>query len=136
MLRRFVISCLIAGLAQPLAARTRPHYGGTLLVETESDAWGPHSETARRLVFDGLTRMDSSGAAQSSLAVRWASENNDHRWEFWLRPGVRFQDGTALTSAASLAPPSSGSSPELNAEKLHQAWPRSRACARTSAMLR
>ena len=99
MLRRFVISCLVAGLALPLAARTRPHFGGTLLVETESDAWGPHAESARRLVFDGLTRMDSSGAAQASLAVRWASENNDHRWEFWLRPGVRFQDGTALTSA-------------------------------------
>jgi MarR-like DNA-binding transcriptional regulator SgrR of sgrS sRNA len=43
--------------------------------------------------------MDVSGAAQPSLAVRWASENNDHRWEFWLRPGVRFQDGTGLTSA-------------------------------------
>jgi MarR-like DNA-binding transcriptional regulator SgrR of sgrS sRNA len=37
--------------------------------------------------------------AQPSLAVRWASENGDHRWEFWMRPGVRFQDGTALTSA-------------------------------------
>jgi MarR-like DNA-binding transcriptional regulator SgrR of sgrS sRNA len=44
--------------------------------------------------------MDVSGAAQPSLAVRWASENSDHRWEFWLRPGVRFQDGTALTPAA------------------------------------
>ena len=99
MLRRFAISCLLAGLALPLAARTRPHYGGTLLVETEGDAWGPHTETARRLVFDGLTRFDVSGVAQPSLAVRWASENNDHRWEFWLRPGVRFQDGTALTPA-------------------------------------
>jgi peptide/nickel transport system substrate-binding protein len=99
VLRRFAISCLVAGLALPLAARTRPHYGGTLVVEIEGDAWGLHAESARRLVFDGLTRMDTSGAAQPSLAVRWASENDDHRWEFWLRPGVRFQDGTALTSA-------------------------------------
>ena len=44
--------------------------------------------------------MDANGVAQPSLAVRWASENGDHRWEFWLRPGVHFQDGTALTAAA------------------------------------
>ncbi len=100
MLRRFAISCLVAGLALPLAARTRPHYGGSLLVETEGDAWGQHTESARRLVFDGLTRMDTNGVAQPSLAVRWASENGDHRWEFWLRPGVHFQDGTALTAAS------------------------------------
>jgi peptide/nickel transport system substrate-binding protein len=99
VLRRFAISCLVAGLALPLAARTRPHYGGTLLVETEGDAWGLNAVTARRLVFDGLTRIDASGVALPSLAVRWASESGDHRWEFWLRPGVHFQDGTVLTSA-------------------------------------
>ena len=100
MLRRFAISCLVAALALPVVARTRPHYGGTLRVEIESDAWSPHSELARSLVFDGLTRMGADGTAHPSLAVRWASENNDHRWQFWLRPGVHFQDGTALTSAA------------------------------------
>jgi len=100
VLRRFAISFLMAALALPVAARTRPHYGGTLRVEMEGDAWGPHSELARRLIFDGLTRMDAAGTAQPALAVRWVSENNDHRWEFWLRPGVHFQDGAALTSTA------------------------------------
>lgn len=100
VLRRFAISCLMAVLAVAAAARTRPHYGGTLRVEIEGDAWGPHSELARRLVFDGLTRIDAAGVTQPALAVRWTSENTDHRWEFWLRPGVRFQDGAALTSAA------------------------------------
>ena len=100
MLRRFAISCLMTVLVLPVAARTRPHYGGLLRMETEGDAWSPHSELARSLVFDGLTRMDADGTARPSLAVGWASDNNDHRWEFWLRPGVHFHDGVALTSAA------------------------------------
>src|ERR1035441_6571714 len=104
VLRRFAISILLVLVGTCAGtcawARTRPHYGGTLRVEIESDAWGPRSELARRLVFDGLTRMNADGVASPSLAIRWASENNDHRWQFWLRPGVRFQDGAALTSAA------------------------------------
>lgn len=104
MLPRFAISFLIAVLAIPATARTRPHFGGTLRVEIEGDAWGQpearQGEMSRRLIFDGLTRMDANGIARPSLAVRWASENNDHRWQFWLRPGVHFQDGTELTSAA------------------------------------
>ena len=57
------------------------------------------------LVLDGLTRVDAQGNMLPSLAVRWTSENNDHRWQFWLRRGVNFQDGrplTALSVAASL----------------------------------
>jgi len=94
---------IVAALALPGAARTRPHYGGTLRVEVEGDAWTQGGQQrgglARRLVLDGLTRMDADGAARPALAVRWESENNDHRWQFWLRPGVRFGDGSPLTSA-------------------------------------
>lgn len=104
MFRQVAISCLLALLALPSAARTRPHYGGTLRVEIESDPWtrtgAQPGALARRLVFDSLTRINADGAASPALAVRWASENDDHRWQFWLRPGVHFQDGSALTSAA------------------------------------
>ena len=100
MLRRVAISCLIALLALPAAARTRPHYGGTLRVEVEGDPWQRPNGLARRLMLDGLTRMDADGAAQASLAVRWESENEDRRWQFHLRPGVHFHDGSPLTSAA------------------------------------
>jgi peptide/nickel transport system substrate-binding protein len=54
----------------------------------------------RRLIFDALTRVDADGSVRPALAVRWASENSDHRWQFWLRPGVHFQDGSPLTTAA------------------------------------
>jgi MarR-like DNA-binding transcriptional regulator SgrR of sgrS sRNA len=90
-------------LALPASARTRPHYGGTLRVEIDGEPW-PQNGTqrttlARRLVFDGLTRMDADGALRPALALRWASENNDHRWQFWLRPGVHFHDGSLLTAS-------------------------------------
>ena len=90
---------MLLSLALPASARTRPHYGGTLRVEVEGDAWTLRGGLARRLVLDGLTRMDADGAARPALALRWESENNDHRWQFWLRPGVHFSDGSALTSA-------------------------------------
>ena len=98
MLRQLAISCLVALLALPAAARTRPHYGGTLRMEIEGDPWQQPNGLARRLVLDGLTRMDADGSAQPALAVEWKSENQDHRWEFRLRPGVHFHDGSNLTS--------------------------------------
>lgn len=108
MLRRVAISCLVIWLALPAAARTRAHYGGTLRVEIEGE---PLTQTvtqtgtqrggmARRLIFDGLTKVDGEGVVRPALAVRWTSENNDHRWQFWLRPDVHFSDGSALTSTA------------------------------------
>ena len=87
-------------MALPAVARTRPHYGGTLRVEIEGDPWQRPGGLARRLTLDGLTRMDSDGAAHPSLAVAWRSENEDHRWEFRLRSGVRFHDGSVVTSVA------------------------------------
>jgi len=111
VLRRVAISCLMAALALHGAARTRPHYGGTLRVEIEGDAWTPNVTQSRgyggplagRLMFDPLTRVDADGAVRPALAVRWASENSDHRWQFWLRPGVHFQDGSSLTAAVIVA---------------------------------
>jgi peptide/nickel transport system substrate-binding protein len=103
VLRQIAISCLFAALALPAAARTRPHYGGTLRVEVEGDPWQRPGGLARSLVLDGLTAMNSDGTAQPALAVEWKSENDNHRWQFRLRPGVHFQDGSLLNSAAVVA---------------------------------
>jgi peptide/nickel transport system substrate-binding protein len=80
--------------------RTRPHYGGTLRIETEGDPWQRPDGLARRLVLDGLTRLDADGTVRPALAVDWKSENDDHRWQFRLRAGVHFQDGSPLTPVA------------------------------------
>ena len=100
MLRRFAISCLVVVLAFPLLARTRPHYGGTLRVETAGDPWRNLDGIARSLVFDGLTAFDANGNVSPALAIDWQSDDNDHRWQFRLRPDVHFHDGSLLTSAA------------------------------------
>ncbi len=43
------------------------------------------------------------GALQPALASTWESDSNNHRWQFRLRPGVHFHDGSPLTSAAVVA---------------------------------
>jgi peptide/nickel transport system substrate-binding protein len=98
VLRRFAISCLAALLTLPVAARTRPHYGGTLHVEIEGDPWKRPDGMARRLVLDGLTVLDGSGSVRPALATDWESDSGDHHWQFRLRPGVHFHDSTPLTS--------------------------------------
>jgi MarR-like DNA-binding transcriptional regulator SgrR of sgrS sRNA len=90
---------VLAALALHGAARTRPHYGGTLRVEIEGDQWQRQGGLARRLVLDGLTVIDSDGSAHPALAVEWKSENQDHRWQFTLRRGVHLQNSEMLTAA-------------------------------------
>ena len=80
--------------AMTAAASTRPQYGGTLRVETAAEP----DALVRALVFDTLTRVDASGAVAPSLAVRWAQDNDAQRWQFWLRAGVHFHDGSEMTA--------------------------------------
>ncbi|MGE5724713.1 MAG: ABC transporter substrate-binding protein [Acidobacteriota bacterium] len=103
----------VAALARGTAAAVRPHYGGTVRVALQaapatldparlSTAQDQHIFS---LVFEGLTRFDSHGRLQPQLATRWQADSQNQRWQFWLRPGVTFQDGTPLTAdgvAASL----------------------------------
>jgi peptide/nickel transport system substrate-binding protein len=98
--RRFVISVFLVLVAISAPGRTRPHYGGTLHVEIEGDPWARPDGLAWRLVLDGLTAVDASGMVQPALAIDWKAENNAHRWQFHIRPGVQFQDGTPVTSVA------------------------------------
>lgn len=100
MLRQVAISCLVVMTALPAAARTRPHYGGTLRVEVQGDGFESSNGLIWGLLMDGLTQIGVDGSPQPALAVRWTSENNDHRWQFWLRPGVQFTNGWPLTPAS------------------------------------
>jgi MarR-like DNA-binding transcriptional regulator SgrR of sgrS sRNA len=92
------MAVMLLASAGTAVAHTRPHYGGTLRVETQADPWQAPDSMGRRLVFDSLTRIDGSGAVQPALSVRWKAQNGNHRWEFWLRPGVHFHDGSPLTA--------------------------------------
>lgn len=103
MLRHLAISVFLVLVGTCAWGRTRPHYGGTLRVEIAGDPWERPNGVARRLVYDGLTQMDASGNMRPALALTWEPDNNFHRWQFRLRQGVRFHDGSSLTSAAVVA---------------------------------
>jgi ABC-type transport system substrate-binding protein len=55
------------------------------------------------LVFDRLVRLDAEGRPQPALAVSWTHAPDFEQWEFRLRAGVKFQDGSPLAAGPALA---------------------------------
>jgi peptide/nickel transport system substrate-binding protein len=89
---------------------TRPQVGGTLRVRIgervdnidprQWPAGARESAAAERLgslVFDHLARLDEHGTPQPALALSWQQDAPAKRWQFRLRDGVKFSDGTPLT---------------------------------------
>ncbi len=112
---RYLAAVSLAALPVRLGAVERPRYGGTLRVEMQAAARAlDPAESPRRLaalVFERLVRLDARGRPQPALALAWQSSPGLRRWQFHLRPGVKFQDGSPLNPAAvvaSLAASSSG----------------------------
>jgi ABC-type transport system substrate-binding protein len=113
-MRRFVLALLAASSLLPLLtvrAATRPRYGGTLRVAVRAalislDPADPNQgdSLARRnlssLIFDTLMILDDRGRPQPALASSWRAEPGSQRWQFQLRQGVSFSDGSPLTSDA------------------------------------
>ncbi len=50
-------------------------------------------------IFEGLTRMDESGAVGPMLARDWVISEDGQSYRFNLEPGVKFHDGTTFDSA-------------------------------------
>jgi ABC-type transport system substrate-binding protein len=101
-----VSSVVLCALA---AGETRPQYGGTLRSATRiapmslDPAAQPDSIAQRNLtclMFDTLVTMDSGGRLRPALATSWQAAPGDQRWQFWLRRGVKFHDGSPLTPEA------------------------------------
>jgi peptide/nickel transport system substrate-binding protein len=112
----FLAVASVAAVTSILFAATRPRYGGVLRVEMRAAvqdldpaATAPESDarTARArllpLVYETLVRFDEEGRTEPLLAISWQADSRLQRWEFRLRPGVKFHDGTALTPAAAVA---------------------------------
>src|SRR5216683_8162055 len=91
-------------------ASTVPHFGGTLRVEMserlatiDPRQWpsapgkAAAAERIYSLVFDRLFRLDEHGTLQPALAISWQHDAQSKRWQFRLRDGVKFTDGTPLT---------------------------------------
>jgi len=107
-----LVTFMITFVLAAATAETRPHYGGTLRVmlqsapgtldlpanTTPADYW----DMARTLslVGDTLVRMDAQGRPQPALAVSWQSDATARHWQFTLRRGVKFHDGSAASPTA------------------------------------
>jgi peptide/nickel transport system substrate-binding protein len=120
------IALLLLAAASALASQsqgagsTRPRYGDQLRVEIRalvndldptSRAAGQEAGEAKRrwlpLVYETLVRCNDQGQPEPRLALSWQTNARRTRWEFALRGGVKFHDGTPLTpalAALSLAP--------------------------------
>ncbi len=106
-----IVSLMIATLAAQ--AETRPQYGGTLRIAMRAapasldpaNGSVPDSfarRTVTSLLFDTLVTSDENGHARAGLAESWQARGNQ-RWQFHLRRGVKFHDGTPLTAEIAAA---------------------------------
>lgn len=50
-------------------------------------------------LFDSLTRVDVDGTVRPSAAVRWSTADRGRHWNFTLRRGARYHDGTPVRAA-------------------------------------
>ena len=93
-------------LAVAAGAATRPRYGGTLHVclHAAPGSFDPNqadfagSRSLLGLIFDTLATLDGQGQPQPALATAWQAESGNQRWQFSLRHGTTFSDGTPLTA--------------------------------------
>jgi ABC-type transport system substrate-binding protein len=98
------------GVVPKADASRRPQVGGTLRVQMSErivaiDPWHWPADSVRAaaaervdsLVFDRLVKLDEHGALQPALAISWQHDAQSRRWQFRLREGVKFSDGTPLT---------------------------------------
>lgn len=102
--------------ASGVSAAGAPVRGGRLRMALSgalrSDDWrqgdGLFMQVARQgLVFDTLTEVAADGTLRAELATGWQGHDSARVWQFDLRAGVIFHDGTTLTAddvVASLMP--------------------------------
>lgn len=100
-MRFFATATLALSVAVlPLMAAARDLTVGLSASTTSMDPQfyvvGPNSAMARN-IFDGLVNQDARQQIQPALAESW-QRIDDTTWEFKLRAGVRFHDGSDLTA--------------------------------------
>jgi peptide/nickel transport system substrate-binding protein len=104
-----VAACSGDGTATDVSAASGgPVRGGTLTFAASDEpacldpAVSPQDITGiiDRNIFDSLVSMTRGGVFHPWLAKRWTISPDGLTYTFYLRPGVRFQDGTPFTAAA------------------------------------
>ena len=71
--------------------------GDALTLDPHAINEGP-TLTLLRQIYEPLVALDSAGRLEAALATSWSSRDNEPTvWQFRLREGVTFHDGTPLT---------------------------------------
>ncbi len=112
---QFLVAISFALFCGVSPAATRPRTGGTLRVEMQaritsldrgaaSDAKQNEARSKlESLLFDHLVRLDRDNQPQPGLAISWESDAAFSQWRFKLRSGVKWHDGTAVSSGEVVA---------------------------------
>lgn len=100
------LGVLMASLALRAGVETVPAPGGhyveavvgpiVTLNPLQIQPGDPEAEITR-LIFNGLVRLDAHGLPVGDLAQRWEVSEDGRRYTFYLRPNVRWHDGTPFT---------------------------------------
>ncbi len=106
----FTIAVMIALLVTPAVAQEKPRYGGELVfvVPVEPPTYDAHREGTFGLVhpaaphYNTLLRVDPTDRTGTKvvgdLAESWTITDGGRTYTLKLRGGVRFHDGSELTS--------------------------------------
>src|SRR5258705_1554742 len=90
--RAFAVAVSVC-LAGGVLHAARPHYGGTLRVETTNAG---AMRRVNALAYETLVSIDEAGGLRLWLAASWDADARGRRWTFRLRRGVRLHDGSTL----------------------------------------
>ncbi len=110
--RRLLAACL-GGLAlamaslhapaqqQPKTLRVVAHADLKILDPTFTTAY--ISRNFGYMVYDTLFAQDANGKPQPQMVEKYSTSKDGKQWSFTLRPGLKFSDGSAVTSADAIA---------------------------------
>jgi peptide/nickel transport system substrate-binding protein len=110
--RREMIASAAAGLAASAALPRVARAAGksvTAVLESEVVIVDPHVTTAAITrtfgyhIFDTLFSMDAKGAIHPQMVDSFHTSADQLAWDFTLRPGLAFHDGTPVTAADCVA---------------------------------
>ena len=96
-----------ATVARSVSNSTPCQFPSTLANGKRAPSPRPTVKRLAALVYDRLLTLDDYGRFQPALATEWSHDPASKNWQFKLRAGVKFSDGSALTPkeiAAALHP--------------------------------
>ncbi|MCE2918826.1 MAG: ABC transporter substrate-binding protein, partial [Roseomonas sp.] len=100
---RFKVLLLAAGLLGLWAAPAQAQRNLTIGAQSAPSGMDPHYHSSNpnnailRQIFETLVDFDTSGRLVPRLAESWRAID-DLTWEFRLRDGVKFHDGTPFSA--------------------------------------